>query len=103
VDTDQYRQWLGKAGIVVSTSLHEFQGLSILEAASAKTRPLVPDALCYAEQYPAEYRYAAGDKTALVEKLGHWLNGGLPEPVKVSDWYHANLSEDWRLLLEQGI
>jgi len=102
-DDNQYRQWLGKAGIVVSTSLHEFQGLSVLEAVSAKARPLVPDALCYAEQYPDEYRYPAGDTTALVGKLGHWLNGGLPEPVDVSDWYHDNLSEDWRLLLEQGI
>ncbi len=103
VDTEQYRQWLGKAGIVVSTSLHEFQGLSVLEAVSAKARPLVPDALCYTEQYPDEYRYTAGDKTALVDQLGHWLNGGLPAPVDVSGWYHTNLSEDWRLLLEQGI
>ena len=103
VDSDQYRQWLGKAGIVISTSLHEFQGLSVLEAASANARPLVPDALCYPEQYPAKYRYPAGDKTALVEKLNHWLNGDLPNPVDVSNWYQSNLSESWQLLLEQNI
>lgn len=101
VDADQYRQWLGKAGIVVSTSLHEFQGLSVMEAVSANARPLVPDALCYPEQYPADHRYPAGDKTALVKKLSHWLNGGLPEPVNVSHWYHDNLSEAWKNLLEQ--
>ena len=103
VDSDQYRQILGKSAIVVSTSLHEFQGLAVLEAVSAGARPLVPDALCYPEQYPEHYRYSAGSKTALVERLSYWLNKGLPEPVDVSAWYHTNLSESWRLLLQQEI
>jgi len=94
-----YRQWLSRAGIVVSTARHEFQGLAVLEAASGGARPLVPDALCYAEQYPAAYRYSAGDAGALADALAHWLEGGLPAAVDVSSWYDPSLLAVWRRLV----
>ena len=94
-----YRALLGRTGIVVSTARHEFQGLAMLEAASAGVRPLVPDALCYPEQYPAQYRYPPGDAAALAERLGQWLSAGLPPAVDVTPWLAATLASGWRDLL----
>jgi len=95
VDEEEYKQIVGKAGIIVSTSLHEFQGLSMLEAASAGVIPLAPDALCYPELYADEYLYPAGDKEAIVSRLTQWLAVQLPPAVDVSSWHSNYLSERW--------
>src|SRR5690606_41873998 len=60
VSRAEYEHWLGAAPVVVSTAIHEFQGLSVLEAVSAGAVPVVPDDLCYREQYAAANRYAPG-------------------------------------------
>lgn len=52
-----YRAALLNADVVVSTSLHEFQGLAVLEAVAAGCLPLVPDRLAYRETIPAHCRY----------------------------------------------
>jgi hypothetical protein len=96
---DAYRALLGKSAIAVSTARHEFQGLAMLEAASAGARPLVPDALCYPEQYPTACRYPPGDVGALVSRLRDWLSGGLPPPVDVSPWYAQHLGPVWAEML----
>lgn len=96
-----YRNLLAGAGIVVSTSRHEFQGLSVLEAVSAGACPLVPDALCYPEMYPAACRYPAGDGEALVSRLRAWLTEGLPPSVDVSPWYSDRLQPRWKALLQE--
>lgn len=95
LEREQYRRLLGRAGIVVSTARHEFQGLGVLEAASAGARPLVPDALCYPEQYSAAYRYPPGDAEALADRLEHWLGGGLPGPVDVTRWTPERQTPAW--------
>ncbi len=92
----EYEQVLGRSAIAVSTARHEFQGLGMLEAASAGARPLVPDALCYPEQYPEPYRYPPGNLAMLVDRLAEWLTVGLPPPVDVSDWSSARLAGAWR-------
>jgi len=99
VDPDEYRAALGRAGIVVSTARHEFQGLAMLEAVSAGATPLVPDALCYREQYPAVYRYTAWEKAPLVEKLTDWLANGPPAPPDISAWTDDGLPKMWRKLM----
>lgn len=96
-----YRDLLAGAGIVVSTSQHEFQGLSVLEAVSAGACPLVPDALCYPEMYPAACRYPPGDAEALVSRLRAWLTGALPPSVDVSPWYTDRLQPRWKTLLQE--
>ncbi len=96
LDRAAYRQLLGRAGIVVSTARHEFQGLAVLEAVSAGARPLVPDALCYPEQYPDVCRYPPGDVDALTARLMRWLEGGLPAAVDVSGWFADKLQAAWR-------
>lgn len=100
VDVHSYRSLLGRAGIVVSTARHEFQGLSILEAASAGARPLVPDALCYPEYLGETYRYPPGDIHALKERLRGWLEGELPPAVDVSRYATASLAPHWRTALD---
>jgi len=100
----EYRAVLGRAGIAVSTAIHEFQGLGMLEAASAGCIPLVPDALCYPEIYPSEYRYPAGDQDALVERLTEWLSGQAPAAPNVEPWTGLQLEPDWRrALLDEGM
>jgi len=95
----EYRALLAGAGVVVSTSNHEFQGISMLEAASAGCIPLVPDALVYPEIYPAEYRYPAGDREALVARLEDWLTGNAPGPLNVDAWSTARLEPAWKSVL----
>lgn len=95
VSTETYRQILSRASIVVSTAVHEFQGLSVLEAVSAGARPLVPDALCYSEQYDAIYRYPAADIDAIVHRLTQWLTVELPAVADVTYWSSDQLTESW--------
>jgi glycosyltransferase involved in cell wall biosynthesis len=55
--TQDYRQYLEDADIVLSTALHEFQGLAVLEAVTAGCLPAVPDRLVYPEIFPREFIY----------------------------------------------
>ena len=93
-----YTAVLQRAGIVVSTAIHEFQGLGVLEAAAAGAVPLVPDALVYPEQYPAIYRYAAGDADALARCLSQWLISP-PPPPDVTAWCENALVGPWGRVL----
>lgn len=99
LEDEDYRALLGRAGIVVSTAIHEFQGLSVLEAASAGARPLVPDGLCYPEQFGGAYRYPPGDARALVDRVEDWLLRGLPPAADVTRWTGEALRRQWRELI----
>jgi glycosyltransferase involved in cell wall biosynthesis len=94
-----YNDLLQRAGIVVSTALHEFQGLGMLEATAAGATPLVPDALVYPEQYPERFRYPAGDADALAGRLGDWLIRGAPSAPDVSQWSEKKLRYWWQKAL----
>ncbi len=50
---------LAGADIVLSTALHEFQGLAILEAIAAGCIPIVPNRLVYPEIIPKAYCYTS--------------------------------------------
>lgn len=67
----EYRQLLQRCDVVLSTALHDFQGISVLEAVAAGCSPLVPDRLAYPELFPESCRYRAGEGEimALVEKV----------------------------------
>ncbi|HSH27129.1 MAG TPA: DUF3524 domain-containing protein [Wenzhouxiangella sp.] len=93
---DEYEAWLARAGVVVSTAAHEFQGLSMLEAVSAGAIPVVPDALCYPEQYPARFRYVAGDSGSLARKLEELLSNADICPPPVNKWFQGSLMNEWR-------
>ncbi len=65
-----YRAALSRADVVVSTALHEFFGLSVVEAVAAGALPLVPDRLAYPEVFRgrAEFLYD-GTTSALTARL----------------------------------
>jgi glycosyltransferase involved in cell wall biosynthesis len=52
-----YRQYLADADIVLSTAVHEFQGLAVLEAVESGCLPVVPGRLVYPEIFSAHYIY----------------------------------------------
>jgi len=52
-----YRHLLCESHVVLSTSLHEFQGLAVQEATACGCVPLVPDRLAYPEYFDRDYRY----------------------------------------------
>jgi glycosyltransferase involved in cell wall biosynthesis len=97
-DSETYRRIVGQSMVAVSTALHEFQGLAMLEAVSAGARPLVPDDLCYPEQYPEAFRYPAGDSAALIDRLKSWFRRGFPPEPDVSAWSSDALRRQWREL-----
>ena len=54
---NHYHELLAASHVVCSTSLHDFQGISILEAMQLGALPLVPDRLAYPEFINERYRY----------------------------------------------
>ncbi len=96
---EEYLRWLQQADVAVSCADHEFQGLAMLEAVSAGATPLVPDALCYREQYPPQCRYAVGDMQAAAAKLDHWQQ--LPA-ADIDSWMAPAVKARWVAWLEQS-
>jgi glycosyltransferase involved in cell wall biosynthesis len=83
-----YRRILQQSDIVLSTALHEFQGLAVQEAVASGCIPLVPDRLSYREYFAAPYRYpsyiddAEHEGEAIAARILQWRGGeggrGLP-------------------------
>ena len=48
---------LRQSHVVLTTALHEFQGLAVLEAVASGCIPVVPDRLAYREFIPDDCRY----------------------------------------------
>ena len=57
-DRHAYEQLLQQSDIVLSTALHDFQGLAMLEATALGCFPIAPDALAYPEYLPADSLFA---------------------------------------------
>ncbi|MDC9719552.1 MAG: DUF3524 domain-containing protein [Gammaproteobacteria bacterium] len=53
----QYLSWLAGADMVLSTALHEFQGLAVLEAVQLGCTPILPNRLVYPELFSGDYLY----------------------------------------------
>lgn len=70
-----YRQLLRQSHVVLTTALHEFQGLAVLEAVASGCIPVVPDRLAYREFIPDDCRYPSypddpdRESTAIAEHL----------------------------------
>ncbi|MBM9520076.1 DUF3524 domain-containing protein [Desulforhopalus vacuolatus] len=63
---EEYLHLLGKGTMVVSTAVHEFYGIAVIEAVRAGCVPLLPARLSYPELFPQENLYGEGE---LVERL----------------------------------
>ena len=87
--------------MVLSTALHDFQGLAILEACALCCTPLVPDRLVYPDYFEPAFCYT--DSKDAVSKLFEWaaqreLGKALPV-VDVGAFSSAALLDDYRALL----
>ncbi|MDR9414008.1 MAG: DUF3524 domain-containing protein [Spiribacter sp.] len=100
VDRATYEALLAQSGIAVSTALHEFQGIGMLEAVSAGAIPLVPDALVYPEQFAATYRYPPGDIEAFIERLATWLVNPPASPA-IDRWLVPSVKPQWAALINR--
>lgn len=114
-----YETLLARADIAVSTALHDFQGLSLLEAITCGCLPVAPDRVAYPEYVPAVYRYRVTSKrqttsagqsldaidlesTALCETLISVLQGTDERP-DVSQYQWSALEERYHSLLMETI
>ncbi|KAA1171305.1 DUF3524 domain-containing protein [Marinobacter salinexigens] len=99
-----YDQLLMNADVVVSTAVHDFQGLSMLEAMAAGCLPLAPDRLAYREYVPADFRYGAGgkpcDEAASAADCLAELMRCQPEPCRPDSWRGSVLAEKYRNLFQ---
>jgi glycosyltransferase involved in cell wall biosynthesis len=97
-----YHQYLLNADMVLSTALHEFQGLAVLEAVAAGCIPVVPQRLAYPEIFPAQFCYPTGSAEQEAEavaqqivSLAQALAAGLAPP-DVTGFSQGALRERYR-------
>lgn len=110
---EDYIDLLRNSDIVLSTSLHDFQGLSILEAIACGCEPLVPNRLAYPEYVPRDNRYtssladasseanfAAAKLLCLADRVANQITDRyLPPTAAVSGFGFNSLSEfSWSVL-----
>lgn len=88
-----YDRLLTEADVAISTALHDFQGLSVLEAMASGCMVLTPDRLAYPEYVPARQRYAshADDAAAEAEAAASLLSQLLQQPPE------RGMPRAWRL------
>lgn len=65
----EYLSYLKQGDLVISTSLHEFYGISIIEAVRAGCLPVLPDRLSYPELFDKQFLYKDGELVETLEKL----------------------------------
>jgi glycosyltransferase involved in cell wall biosynthesis len=97
-----YQQYLQQADMVLSTALHEFQGLAVLEAVAAGCVPVLPSRQCYPSMYAPLYCYATNERVeceaaAAVERIQALQQGMLQQRVSAPDVS----SYSWAALLPQ--
>lgn len=102
----QYLSLLEQADIVLSTALHDFQGLSVLEAAICGCFPIVPDRLAYREYLPENCRYRSEiynpevEAEALAGAITRWQALNQPRCEQdFSDFSEIKIRERYRQAL----
>ncbi|MFT4720221.1 MAG: glycosyltransferase involved in cell wall biosynthesis [Candidatus Azotimanducaceae bacterium] len=96
-----YLALLGRSHVVLSTAIHEFQGIAVLEAVAVGCLPVVPDALAYQDFIPACWRYDNSQQALLMlETLGRQLaEQALPVAPSVTDLAWSQQQDHWEALL----
>lgn len=101
-DVLRYRQWLVTADMVLSTALHEFQGLAVLEAMAAGCVPVLPRRLSYPELADDPYLYDVSSDSLAVQaqQAAERILALQQSPgVNVRGWSWAELQARYRQLI----
>lgn len=110
-DRQQYCQILATADVVLSTALHDFQGLSVLEAMALGCTPLAPDRVVYPEYLPENCLYQgdgdiAAQAQSAVQSLLDWSECKLADAtlpgVDVSRFRQSSLHDAYLELLQSA-
>jgi glycosyltransferase involved in cell wall biosynthesis len=99
-----YVECLAAGGFVLSTALHDFQGLAMMEAAAAGCVPVLPERLAYPEWFDETFRYASLDDPgeegrALGRRIAELLEpGAAPQPPCLDRLRFRALAQRYRAL-----
>ncbi|WDD97837.1 tRNA-queuosine alpha-mannosyltransferase domain-containing protein [Thalassomonas actiniarum] len=101
----EYNDLLQNSDVVLSTALHDFQGIAVLEGVAAGCVPVVPDRLAYPELFSGEFCYSdQGNEAAnLAEHLaglaGLKAQQALPRAPSVGQFCWSEQQGAYRQLL----
>lgn len=101
-----YQRLLVQSDCVLSTSLHDFQGLSVLEAVERGCIPVVPDRLAYPEFIPAQFRYGGDDQVSEARQAAELIVALLkqrPSAPDLTRLYWDSLGSRYLNLLECAV
>lgn len=107
-DAGDYHRLLAQADIVISTALHDFQGLAMLEAMASGCLALAPDRLAYPEYVPAAGLYASypDDENAEAQAAAECLQSLLaikPGAKQPDDYRFSRLIKQYQQALDKLI
>ncbi len=105
---DEYRRLLQRSDAVLSTALHDYQGIAVLEGVAAGCTPVVPDRLAYRELFEPCYRYGAEHEADMlaerIEQLAADKASGNPLPcpdIRALSW--ARLKPDYQRAINRAL
>lgn len=101
----RYDELLAEADVVISTAVHDFQGLSMLEAMASGCHALAPHRLAYPEYVAAKNLYASheDDPEAEADAAANCLESLLansPEAKAPEEWRASRLLKDYDFAIE---
>ncbi len=105
---EDYLEALDESDFVISTSLHEYQGLAVMEAAARGATPVLPNRLAYPEFFEREFLYDSTpeqpelEARTLATKLESLMRDGREAP-SMQEWSWAHIWPKWRRLLEDAL
>ena len=103
-DRDAYQKILAETDLVVSTAVHEFFGISVIEAIAHGACPILPERLSYPEHIPVEFsdRVLYTADSLLVNRLLYFVQHqqemrdiGRKLAVSVKRYFWQNVAPDY--------
>lgn len=101
-----YLQVLRQSDLVISTALHDFQGISMMEAAACGAVTIAPDRLAYPEYLPAHHRYGSSienpelEATAAAELIMQIAAAGKRQKTDLSHLSWGNQLNEYRNIIQ---